>query len=152
MNARGAGKTKEAVEAFLTAMGKIKITANNKKDMEHNDELLTTLVADKLNCSANPFNGKVGYNLEGVTLKDCDDAYLQSANNFVKVEKVSWTIQQMIVDEDDRTAAVFSEDVVRSTSGHKIRTLDVMRLSTRMTAQLLSFPKMFCEARQGTKF
>jgi len=64
---------------------------------------------DSLDCSQDPYNPKIGYNLEGATFDQCQAAAFKAATHYDNAELSQATCLDIIADEGKGTGAIWME-------------------------------------------
>jgi hypothetical protein len=125
-------KVDDVVDKFCKVSGKM---ADKKviADAEHMKDLygkFTGFFAPKIDCSEDPFNPEVGYDLQGVSFAECGAKKQElTAKLNLQMQLSSLTCIDRIVDEEKRTAAVWMQ---MGNSGKFMSKFNV-RAATRMT-------------------
>jgi len=70
---------------------------------------LKSSFTDSLDCSQDPYNPEIGYNLEGVTFDECQAAEIKAAAHYENAELSQITCLDIIADEDKGTGAIWME-------------------------------------------
>jgi len=122
----GAVSAGDAVDAWCNVMSSIpseQITGH-KKDFKAIMTKFSGMVADRVDCSVDPNNEILGYNLQGATFAECSAAGMKQQKaqtdmiGFSSGGQASCT--EKIVDEQANTAAVWME-FKQSVHGHQIK-------------------------------
>jgi len=106
------GSINQWADKYCQAVEKLSsqhMIANNKAAIEKAFGDFTTLFTDQLDCSQDPNNKVIGYDLQGASFADCQQAAANANHNFNKFAMSDIHCLEKIIDEDDDSAVVWLE-------------------------------------------
>jgi len=137
----------ESVDKLCSTMS-VMSNASGKASPEAEQALgmeVDSLFADKIDCSDVPFNPVIGYDLKGVSYKECNRVFAKGfAKDHDKITGMTGAhCIEKIIDEDEHLAAVFWEFHWSTKTGQVVSTHAGMRLSFNQNGKIGAYHAVY---------